>query len=227
MSDDRNQDDDRALGYMRNELTLEERMRYLAQAVDDPVLRAELATLRAAAQVAAEEHADATADASFARLAARLNIRTQAPLPEVQTETPRRDAARARQPWHERLRAWWRAHGNVLQPALIALVIVQSGVIAHFIGTAGTAQLGEDTVVTRGAAISCADVWVTFKDGVSEQQLREWLTLYGASIAAGPDDAGRYRIKTRDADARAALLQSPEARHLVARVEPPVGCASK
>ncbi|SDE40032.1 hypothetical protein [Paraburkholderia lycopersici] len=248
MSDDRNRSNDReggtgdrgapsrdhALAYMRNELTLDERMRYLADAADDPAQRAELATLRAAAQVAAEEHADATADASFARLAATLGIHAPASSPDAPTEMPPREAVPARnpahEPWHRRLRAWWRAHGNVLQPALIALVIAQSGVIAHFIGASGgavPAQQGGDASVTRGATVSCADVWVTFKGGVTERQLREWLTLYGANIAAGPDDAGRYRIATHDADSRAALLQSPEAQRLAARIEPPAGCAGK
>lgn len=227
MTQDRNTQD-LVLAYMRGELSPAQHRELVELLAHDTALRSELETLEVAAQIAQEARADATADASFARLAAALGL--DAAEPERSEAGPRAAAAVrvAQTPWHVRLREWWNAHGNVLQPALIALVVVQSGVIAHYVGSSSREGGSESiTIVTRGAALSCDDVWVTFRDGVTEQQLRNWLTLYGANITAGPDESGRYRIGTHDADSRDALLHSDEAARLASHIDAPQGCARK
>lgn len=223
--------EDLLLAYMRGELDPGQHRQLAARLEHDEALRSDLETLEAVAQIAQEERVDATADASFARLSAALGL-VQAPA-EAGAQRPQAQAAVSRaltrQPWHARLREWWNAHGNVLQPALIALVVVQSGVIAHYVGALheGEGEGAGTTIVTRGAALSCEDVWVTFRDGVTEQQLRNWLTLYGANITAGPDESGRYRIGAHDADSRSALLHSDEAARLVSHVDALQGCERK
>ncbi|WP_322009399.1 hypothetical protein [Paraburkholderia sp. J12] len=234
--------EDLVLAYMRGELNPAQHRVLAERLVHDTALRSELETLEAAAQIAQEARADATADASFARLAAALGLDAATPdaatpdatapdaaAPEGGMERPHPAAAvrGARAPWSVRLREWWTAHGNVLQPALIALVLVQSGVIAHYVGSASSRESESVAIVTRGAALSCDDVWVTFRDGVTEQQLRNWLTLYGANITAGPDESGRYRISTHDADSRDAWLHSDEAARLASHIDAPQGCARK
>ncbi|WP_028224095.1 anti-sigma factor family protein [Paraburkholderia ferrariae] len=221
--------EDLLLAYMRGELSPAQHRELAARLDHDAALRSELETLEAVAQIAQEERADATADASFARLEAALGLAQRRS--ETRSNGPRERAPASREPvsrpWHVRFREWWMSHGNVLQPALIALVLIQSGVIAHYLGASHEVEGEGATIMTRGAPLSCDDVWVTFRDGVTEQQLRSWLTLYGASITAGPDDSGRYRIGTHDADSRNALLHGDEAARLLSHIDVPQGCGRK
>lgn len=209
--------DDLLLAYMRGELTDSQHAQLVERLNSDPALEDELATLEAIAQFAQDERSAKSADASLARFTTALRTMSAPSLMQVPVSARPGHAS-----WLGRLREWMDTHSSVLQPALIALVVVQAGVIAHYADTSG--GVSDTTSTLRGPSMSCNDVWVTFKDGVTEQALRNWLTLYGATIASGPDNAGRYRIAFPDADTRTALLQSADLSRLTSHVDPPAGC---
>ena len=209
------------LGYMRGELTPAQHATLVERLDREAALRDELESLYAVAALAQDRRVEASADASFARLNAALNLQ---PDPAAQ-DRPRSQATAERISWLAQIRRWLDAHSMVLQPALIALVLVQAGVIVHFVDrpAGSTAPTG----VVRGSALPCGDLWVTFKGEIPEQTLRSWLTQYGATIVAGPDGSGRYRIRLPDEDSRAALLHAGDTAQLTLRIDAPDGCASK
>ncbi|CAB3961711.1 hypothetical protein BLA3211_01355 [Burkholderia aenigmatica] len=216
-------DRDLALAYMRGELTPDEHARFVERLAHDAALRDTLDVLEAAADIAQEARTAATNDAAFARLQAALGARDAAHA-RTAADAPRGAPQPARRrSWFARVQDWMREHSLVMQPALTALVVVQAVAIVQLMR--GTEQDTVPDTVVRGTTGQCTDVWVTFRDGVTEQAIRQWLTLYGSSIVAGPDGSGRYRIASTDADARTALLGSSEAARLAAQIDRPQGCA--
>ncbi|QBQ99511.1 hypothetical protein [Paraburkholderia pallida] len=212
--------DDLLIAWLRRELSDEARQQVEMRIARESGLREELRVLEAAADLFWDEAAAATAQASCADIRAKLGVARDGEAHAV--AAARAQPERASAPWFARFRQWLAAHASIVQPALIALVLAQSGVIAHYLS--GAQDGAAPMLAVRGAAGSCNDAWVTFKDGVTEQQMRHLLTLYGASIVAGPDDSGRYRLGFADVTAREALQQSVEAAQTVARFEAPAGC---
>lgn len=211
-------DDDVLIAYLRNQLSDDERQRVVERLRDDAALRTELQILETAAELFWEESMAATEEQSYATTSARLGL-----APESNETRAQPEAHVARSSWVGRLRGWMVDHAAVLQPALVALVVVQAGVIAHYVGSDGG---GADVTITRGSTGSCGDVWLTFRDGVAEREMRRMLVLYGGSIVDGPDEQGRYRVGFADAAARHALLESPDAAKLVSHTESPSGCSA-
>ncbi|MBR8219201.1 hypothetical protein [Burkholderia vietnamiensis] len=215
-------DRDLALAYMRGELTPDEHARFVERLAHDAALRDTLNVLEAAAEIGQEARTAATNDAAFARLQDALGARDAAHA-RTAADAPRSAPQLARRrSWFARVQDWMREHSLVMQPALTALVVVQAVAIVQLMR--GTEQDTVPDTVVRGTTGQCTDVWVTFRDGVTEQAIRQWLTLYGSSIVAGPDGSGRYRIASADAGARMALLGSSEAARLAAQIDRPQGC---
>lgn len=212
-------EDDQLIAYLRNELSDQAHQQLEARLAEDRDLREELAILSAAA----DQFWDEAAAATTLKLSEQVRLKLGLAIEPEATVEPRKRTNRDGTHWFATLRRKFAEHAAVLQPALVALVVVQSGVIAHYMHEADE---GASSVVVRGDAGSCADIWVAFKDGVSEQQIRRLLTLYDANIVAGPDESGRYRLGFADNTARMSMQQSTDAAQVVARFEAPVGCTS-
>lgn len=213
-----------ALAYMRGELHKEQYAQFAARLATDVALRDELETLEAAAQIAQARSAEQGAQAAFERFIAARQIQTSGgnKVPGLQNDEIGRSPSNllsAPKSFRSRIAQWMRDHATALQPAFIALIVVQAAVIGHM------ASIDNGSRAIRGTPTSCNDVWITFRDGASEAALRSWLTFYDASIVDGPDMSGRYRIATRSDAGRAALLHSEDAGKLVRDAQAPQGCA--
>lgn len=217
------------LAYLRGELSKAEHAQFVVRLATEPSIRDELETLEAAAQIAQAQLTERGSEAAYERFVAARRLQAHKAQSDAPLLRPSIDERRShlRQPprirpaqislW-PRIARWMRDHATVLQPAFITLAIVQAAVIAHMMPS------HNDVSTIRGVQASCNDVWVTFKDGVSEAALRNWLTFYDASIVGGPDMSGRYRIETRSGEGRAALLHSEDSAKLVRHVEALQGC---
>ncbi|PXW25456.1 anti-sigma factor family protein [Paraburkholderia caballeronis] len=201
---------DELLAYLRGELSRERTSELARRLAVSPALRDELAWLRAAGELVQAERTDASADVAFAKLEAAL---AQSPVLNP----------RARRSWFAKLGDLMRDYMHVLQPAFIALVVVQTGVIGYLLNVDDRI---ESPAVVRGGGASCFDVWITPRADVSIGSLRDWVLQYGGSIAAGPDSQGRLRIALPDRDASAGFAHDAAAARIAERVERTVQCGA-
>lgn len=222
-------DGDLVLAYLRGELSTAEQAAFELRLRNEPALQQELKLLQTAAELVTDEFVDQTSDQAYARIAARLGLPAAPGLaPSSAAATPN-ERERPAAPWFERLKSWWNGHAGVLQPALIALVLLQSGVIAHYMGAADTSAPNrvESAAPMRGAPASCNDALLTPKPGIGLEALLNWVLQYGGSIVAGPDTQGRLRIGFPDATAYQSFVHDPAAARLARQLDPAAACGNR
>jgi hypothetical protein len=205
-----------ALAWLRGELSPAGRRAFAERLAHDAALRDELHWLQALADVQQQHYVDETSERAFANLQERLG-----PAPE---------AASASTPhgWLARAARWLREHANVLQPALIAIVLVQSGVIGLLSTHDKTQESGAPPASAyRGAAPSCLTVWVDLRDTARMSVLRRWMLLYGATFAGGPDASGRVNIAFADAASQKAALSDALLQQIATHADMPPGCTAQ
>ncbi|POR51652.1 hypothetical protein B0G62_106186 [Paraburkholderia eburnea] len=205
-----------ALAWLRGELSAAERQAFVERLAHDAALRDELDWLQALADAQQQHYVDETSERAFAALQDALG-----PLPASKP-------ASTSTSWLARAARWLREHANVLQPALIALVLVQTGVIG-LISTHDNPQDSSSAPASafRGAAPSCLTVWVDLRDTARMADLRRWMTLYGASFAGGPDASGRVNIAFADMASLKAALNDSLLQQIATRTDAPPGCAAQ
>ncbi|HEV3430649.1 MAG TPA: hypothetical protein VG320_22445 [Paraburkholderia sp.] len=202
-----------ALAWLRGELSPAERRAFTARLAHDTALRDELHWLQALADAQQQHYVDETSDQAFAALQEALG-----PVPAV-------EHAPTATGWLARAGRWLREHANVLQPALIAIVLVQSGVIG-LLSTHNTTQEPAATSAYRGAAPSCLTIWLDLRDTARMSDLRRWMTLYGATFAGGPDASGRVNIAFADAASLKAALNDSLLQQIADHAQAPPGCTA-
>lgn len=204
-----------ALAWLRGELSPAERRAFVERLAHDAALRDELHWLQALADAQQQQYVDETSDRAFAALQERLG-----PVPAA--------AASAPAGWLARAAHWLREHANVLQPTLIAIVLVQTGVIGLLSTHDGTQDAGAPPASAyRGAAPSCLTVWVDLRDTAHMSDLRRWMMLYGATFAGGPDASGRVNIAFADVPSLKAALNDALLQQIATRADAPPGCTAR
>jgi len=213
--------DDEILAYVTGQLPGEQRAAFEARLAQDVRLRDEVEILVAAADIVTEQRVQSTADASYARAAATLGL----PVPSVTPDEPRRLAPPPRSTWLARLTDWWNSHAGLVQPALVALLLVQSGVIVHYMTQADDSRAIDGEVIQlRGSAMSCNGVWLSPQPDVDLHALMSWVLQYGGSIVSGPDTRGRLRIDFPDQTSYQGFVQDSVARKLAGQIEQVAPC---
>ena len=158
-----------------------------------PELRHDLTWLQTLRQTVHTEPLDAlpAGDLGWSKLERRIAAST----------SPRRQPA-APPAWSTRLRDWLLANfGPVLVTACV-LMVAQAVLIATLVreGSNYEAAGGEPTVQSVAGTVL---LHVTVRGDATEQQLREALQRFNASIVAGPGALGIYTLRVSGSDDRA------------------------
>ncbi|HET7268056.1 MAG TPA: hypothetical protein VFJ15_08110 [Oleiagrimonas sp.] len=206
MNHTRDTRDDILLAYVRGELDAAEEHALIERLRNDPALREELVWLEDIKAHFLLENFDAHEVPLFAQLQQQM------------TSAQRKQKETARPSIRQHLTDWFRGHALVLEGALAALIIVQAIALVAFVH----APVPPAHPIYRGAGDNCLTVSVRFRMGVTEQQIARWLGRYDASIHAGPDVQGRYRIALPSRNALNGFLSDPN--ELAQSVALPPGC---
>ncbi|WP_322009417.1 hypothetical protein [Paraburkholderia sp. J12] len=212
------------LALFRGEMTGAELDVLLADAGKDPAIAQRLADWRSLATLAVDEHVEATRADAFAafelRLAAARAYPTtgeSGPQAASGTAAPRAAPVSARMGWRDRAKSAWRAWlagGTAgLRPVLVALTLVQAGVIGVLLHDRDSTLAGA-APVWRGGANPCERAVVSLAPGASVDDLIAWLGMNDATLQ-GPDANGHFTLIASDPAALRTLLADPAAKHLV------------
>jgi hypothetical protein len=116
--------------------------------------------------------------------------------------TRKRQALTTAPDWSSRVRDWLQAHFGPVLVAACVLMVAQTVLIGTLVRDgSGYEAAGGDPAVPSGAGTVL--LHVTVRGDATEQQLRETLQRYNASIVAGPSALGIYTLRVSGADARA------------------------